>query len=34
MRHEYKQFPMLQTELAHAVRARSCVLDGEIVCLA
>jgi bifunctional non-homologous end joining protein LigD len=24
---------MLNEELAHAVRARSCVLDGEIVCL-
>jgi bifunctional non-homologous end joining protein LigD len=32
-RHIYKQFPMLATELAHAVRARSCVLDGEIVAL-
>ena len=31
--HVYKQFPMLNEELAHAVRARSCVLDGEIVCL-
>lgn len=25
---------MLQTEIAHAVRTMSCVLDGEIVCLA
>jgi ATP-dependent DNA ligase len=33
-RHVYRQFPMLQTELAHAVRAMSCVLDGEIVALA
>jgi bifunctional non-homologous end joining protein LigD len=32
--HVYKQFPMLQTEIAHAVRSMSCVLDGEIVCLA
>jgi ATP-dependent DNA ligase len=33
-RHVYKQFPMLETELAHAVRATSCILDGEIVALA
>ena len=32
--HVYQQFPMLTEEIAHAVRARSCVLDGEIVCLA
>jgi bifunctional non-homologous end joining protein LigD len=32
--HVYTQFPMLAEDLAHAVRARSCVLDGEIVCLA
>jgi bifunctional non-homologous end joining protein LigD len=32
--HVYQQFPMLSEEIAHAVRARSCVLDGEIVCLA
>ena len=32
--HVYTQFPMLNEELAHAVRAPSCVLDGEIVCLA
>ena len=31
--HVYKQFPMLADELAHSVRAGSCVLDGEIVCL-
>jgi bifunctional non-homologous end joining protein LigD len=33
-RHVYRQFPMLAEELADAVRAGSCVLDGEIVCLA
>jgi bifunctional non-homologous end joining protein LigD len=33
-RHVYSQFPQLQVELAHAVRAHSAVLDGEIVCLA
>ena len=33
-RHVYTQFPMLQTEIADAVRTMSCVLDGEIVCLA
>jgi bifunctional non-homologous end joining protein LigD len=32
--HVYQQFPMLSEEIAHAVRARSCVLDGEIACLA
>src|SRR3954469_255077 len=32
--HVYKQWPMLETEVAHAVRAMSCVLDGEIVALA
>jgi hypothetical protein len=32
--HVYKQFPMLSEEIAHAVRVESCVLDGEIVCLA
>jgi bifunctional non-homologous end joining protein LigD len=31
--HVYRQFPMLAEEIAHAVRAGSCVLDGEIVCL-
>src|SRR5437899_1159094 len=33
-RHVYQQFPQLQEELAHSVRAMSCVLDGEIACLA
>jgi ATP-dependent DNA ligase len=33
-RHVYKQFPMLLDEIAHSVRCISCVLDGEIVCLA
>ena len=33
-RHVYTQFPMLLDEIAHSVRAMSCVLDGEIVCLA
>src|SRR5205085_5172152 len=33
-RHLYKQCPMLQTEIAHAVGTISCVLDVEIVCLA
>jgi ATP-dependent DNA ligase len=32
-RHIYKQFPQLQVEIAHSVRAHSAVLDGEIVCL-
>lgn len=32
--HVYRQFPMLETEMAHAVRATSCIVDGEIVCLA
>jgi bifunctional non-homologous end joining protein LigD len=31
--HVYKQFPMLTEEIAHEVRAKSCVLDGEIVFL-
>jgi hypothetical protein len=30
----YQQFPQLQVEIAHSVRAHSAVLDGEIVCLA
>ena len=30
----YKSWPLLAEELAHAVRCRSAVLDGEIVCLA
>jgi len=29
----YKSWPYLATELAHAVRCESAVLDGEIVCL-
>lgn len=33
-RHVYRQFPQLQVEIAHSVRTLSCVLDGEIVCLA
>jgi bifunctional non-homologous end joining protein LigD len=33
-RHVYRQFPQLQVEVAHSVRTMSCVLDGEIVCLA
>jgi bifunctional non-homologous end joining protein LigD len=32
--HVYTQFPQLQVEIAHAIRAHSAVLDGEIVCLA
>ena len=32
--HVYTQFPMLQTEIAHAIRAHSAMLDGEIVYLA
>jgi bifunctional non-homologous end joining protein LigD len=32
--HLCTQFPMLQTELARAVRAMSCFSRGEIVCLA
>ena len=31
--HTFKQWPQLAEELAHAVRARSAVLDGEICCL-
>ena len=31
--HIYKSWPYLATELGHAVRCRSAVLDGEIVCL-
>lgn len=30
---EYKSWPQLAEELAHAVRCHSAVLDGEIVCL-
>ena len=29
----YKSWPYLAEEIAHAVRARSAILDGEIVCL-
>ena len=29
----FKSWPYLNEEIAHAVRAHSCVLDGEIVCL-
>ena len=29
----FKQWPQLSEEIAHAVRARSAVLDGEICCL-
>jgi bifunctional non-homologous end joining protein LigD len=32
--HVYKSWPQLSEELAHAVRARNAILDGEIVCLA
>jgi bifunctional non-homologous end joining protein LigD len=32
-RHVYKSWPYLCTELAHAVRCDSAVIDGEIVCL-
>ena len=31
--HEFKQWPQLQEDVAHAIRARRAVLDGEIVCL-
>ena len=31
--HEFKSWPYLAEEIAHAVRAYSAVLDGEIVCL-
>jgi bifunctional non-homologous end joining protein LigD len=31
--HTFTQWPYLCTELAHAVRCRNAVLDGEIVCL-
>ena len=31
--HRFKQWPQLAEEIAHAVRAFSCVLDGEICCL-
>ena len=32
--HTFTQWPQLAEELAHAVRAHACVLDGEICCLA
>lgn len=31
--HEFRQWPQLGEEIAHALRARSAVLDGEICCL-
>ena len=31
--HTFKSWPYLAEEIAHAVRARSAVIDGEIVCL-
>jgi len=31
--HTFKQWPQLGEEIAHAVRAFSCVLDGEVCCL-
>jgi bifunctional non-homologous end joining protein LigD len=31
--HTFKQWPQLAEEIAHAVRAFSCVLDGEVCCL-
>jgi bifunctional non-homologous end joining protein LigD len=31
--HTFKQWPQPAEEIAHAVRALSCVLDGEICCL-
>src|SRR6059036_1811207 len=30
---EFKQWPQLSKEVAHAIRARHAVLDGEVVCL-
>ena len=32
--HVYKSWPYLAEEIAHAVRARSAILDGEIACRA
>jgi bifunctional non-homologous end joining protein LigD len=32
--HVYKSWPYLAAEIAHAVRAHSAILDGEIACLA
>src|SRR6187401_3103358 len=31
--HTFKQWPQLAEDIAHAVRAFSCVLDGEVCCL-
>ena len=31
--HTFKQWPQLAEEIAHAVRAFSCVIDGEVCCL-
>ena len=31
--HTFTQWPMLEVELAHAVRCESAILDGEVVCL-
>jgi bifunctional non-homologous end joining protein LigD len=31
--HDFAQWPQLQEEIAHAVKAQHAVLDGEIVCL-
>jgi len=31
--HVFSKFGILETEISHGVRAMSCVLDGEIVCL-
>ena len=31
--HQFKSWPYLAEEIAHAIRAHSAVLDGEIVCL-
>ena len=31
--HTFKQWPQLSEEIAHAIRAHSAVLDGEICCL-
>ena len=31
--HTFKQWPQLAEEIAHAVRAHSAVLDGDICCL-
>ena len=31
--HTFKQWPQLAEKIAHAVRALSCVIDGEICCL-